>query len=90
MEKLKNWITSIWMSGSTTKKVYMLAGSSSATVGLAMTVGFLRLCFVDKPDAAAIAACGGAIATLFGLIFGFATGAQKHKAKVDNAGKIES
>lgn len=79
IEKIK----SIWMSGSTTKKIYVLAGSSSATAGIAMVIGFMKLCWVSSPDAAAIAACGGAIVGLFTALFGFASNAQKHKASVD-------
>ena len=87
MERLKNWITSIWMSGSTTKKVYMLAGSSAATAGLAMTLGFLKLCFASKPDAAAISACAGGVVALFTALFGFASHAQNKKALVDREQK---
>lgn len=89
MDKFKNWLTSIWMSGSTTKKIYMLAGSSSAVAGLAMVIGFLNLCFSGKPDAASIGAAGVAVVSLFTALFGFASNAQKHKAKVDNENKIE-
>ena len=87
MERLKNWITSIWMSGSTTKKVYMIAGSSAATAGLAMTLGFLKLCFASKPDAAAIGACAGGVVALFTALFGFASHAQNKKALVDREQK---
>ena len=87
MERLKNWITSIWMSGSTTKKVYMIAGSSAATAGLAMVIGFLKLCFSAKPEAAAIGACAGGIVGLFTALFGFASHAQNKKALVDREQK---
>ena len=79
LEKLK----AIWLCGSTTKKIYILSGSSAATAGLCMVAGFLKLCWSASPEAASIAACGGAVVALFTALFGFASSAQKHKASCD-------
>ena len=65
---------------STTKIVYLSAGLWGVYSALLMTLGMVFVyIFQGRVDATYAAACGG----LWVTVFGFASSAQKHKAKTD-------
>ena len=84
--KVKNWAQTILLSvypgqgASTTKIVYLTAGLWGVYSALLMTLGMVAVyIFNGRVDATYAATCGG----LWVTVFGFASSAQKHKAKTD-------
>ena len=84
--RVRDWARIIMVSvypgqgASTTKIVYVTAGLWGVYSALLMTLGMVFVyIFQGRVDATYAATCGG----LWVTVFGFASSAQKHKAKTD-------